>query len=94
MPFPDHACDKLNYGQVTTSTAATLVVPRNGMRRSVIVTNLDLVIDQFIGDASVTNTTGQLIGARSSISFSRYIGPLYVASASGTPKVSWQEETG
>lgn len=77
--------------QVTVSSAsATQLLAARSTRRAALVTNNDSSINIYVGTATVTATTGHLIGPGLSASIP-YVGAIYAIAASGSPNASASE---
>ena len=81
----------VSTGQVSVGTTATLVVASNTNRKSVIIRNQGTT-DAYIGDSTVTTTTGLLIKAGDAITLDRTTAAIYAIVASGTTTFGYLEE--
>lgn len=80
------------YGQVSIGDTATQIVGVRSTRRSVTVVNLGTT-DIYIGDASVTTSTGQLLlGAKGAGVTLEVVGAVYGIITTGSEGVSFEEE--
>lgn len=88
---PDGVCQVLNYGQsASVTTAATVIKAANANRITMNVRNIGTA-DAYIGDASVSATTGHLVKQGEAFD-TKWVGGLYAITASGTTRFSYYEE--
>ncbi len=79
------------YNQVTVSSSvATQIVGTNSTRRAVVIVNNDSSIAIYVGDASVTTSTGLKLAPGAALS-APLIGAIYAKAASGSPVASYLE---
>lgn len=82
----------LYTGTNALSTNAEIVVAARPERIFVKITNTSTDILTYIGFAStVTAGTGHAITPLTEMTLERYVGPVYMLSASGTPTVTYAE---
>ncbi len=80
---------RIRTAQVAVSTAGTIAVAAaNPERTGIIIQNLDAAIICYVGESGVQPTTGLRLGVGASIQIEGNTGPIYVASASGTPSIA------
>lgn len=83
----------LQYGAVSCDTSADRIVPSSAsIMRSVLIQNISTsAATVFIGDSSVTTSTGiELVAGGSLIlDFNAKVVPLYGVTAAGTASVRW-----
>lgn len=95
-PYLPHGVLNHATGQVTlNSSTATLVVPAREGRSRALLRNLSASITVYIGDSSVTSSTGWplLSAAGGGESFAAFDeSAIYAIAASGAPVVTYWEE--
>ena len=79
-----------DYQQVSVTNSATQLLSANTTRRAALVTNNDASTACFIGDASVTSSTGHKLAAGASLTIP-FTGAIYAITASSTITVSASE---
>ena len=84
----------LNTGQVSITTAATLIKAANTARRTITVKNpVTNGAAVFLGTSTETATTGHELDPGDAITFSNYTGALYGITAAVTETVTFAEES-
>lgn len=74
--------------QNALSTTREVVIPANPGRHFAEVKNTDGAIAVYVGDSTVTTSTGHLLAAGEAFGFENYSGAIYAIAASGTPTIT------
>lgn len=91
FPIKTTVSSSFTYNQVAVSNTATLIKGANALRTSITIRNIGAV-DEYIGDASVTTSTGMLLHTNDVLIDDRSTAAWYGITSGSTTTTAWVEE--